>query len=240
MATKKTKSTSKTKTPAKTAKKKTVAKSTPRKTVHATEPYHPAFGLILLVVCIVLLAVLIPVAYNAIVKYSETDAMRFSDEYSLVEYENVYVYKSAEETEKVLKNGTGVVFLGFPECPWCQTYAKMLNDVAKEKGIKEISYYNIKNDRKENTSVYKNFVEILSAYLQYNDDGDKYIYVPNVTFVVDGKIIGNDLETSKDLAGAETPEEYWTEERVSAWKEKIGALMDKILEAQGCTTTCNE
>lgn len=238
MATKKSKSTPKKKT-TKTTKRKTVAKSAP-KTVHKTEPYHPAFGLILLVVCVIMLALLLPFTIKAVDRLTETDGMRFADEYSLVKSDNVFVYTSAKETENILEHGTGVVFLGFPECPWCQSYAKMLNDVAKEKGIKEIYYYNIRNDREKETETYKKFVNILSDYLQYNNVGEKRIFVPNATFVVNGEIVGNDWETSKDTLGLENPEEYWTAERVEAWKEKVGALFDRIVAAEGCATSCNE
>ena len=47
------------------------------------------------------------------------------------------------EIIKIMKNGTGVVYLGFPECPWCQSYVKMLNEVAKDVGIEKIYYYNV-------------------------------------------------------------------------------------------------
>lgn len=245
MATKK--SSSKTKTTKKPASKKPVAKkaapakTAPKaKTVHATEPYHPAFGVILIIVCALMAAVLLPFAIKKITESVESDAMRFSGEYSSVEVDNVFKYKTAEETKDILEHGTGIVFLGFPSCPWCQNYAKMLNDLAKEKGLKEIYYYNIYNDREKNTEVYQGFVSILSDYLQYDNTGKKRIYVPNATFVIDGEIIGNDLETSKDTLGLKEPDEYWTEEHVASWKEKVGKLMDKLVEKQGCTTSCNE
>ena len=226
----------------KTTKKPAVKKPATKKpkTVHATEPYHPAFGVILIVVCALMAAVLLPFAIKMIVKSIESDAMRFSGEYSSVEVDNVFKYKTAEETKDILEHGTGVVFLGFPSCPWCQSYAKMLNDLAKEKGLTEIYYYNIHDDRENNTEIYQKFVSILGDYLQYDNTGKKRIYVPNATFIVDGEIIGNDLETSKDTLGLQNPDDYWTEERVAAWKEKIGALMEKVKSAQGCATTCNE
>lgn len=227
----------------KTTKKPAVKKPATKKpkTVHATEPYHPAFGVILIIVCALMAAVLLPFAIKMIVKSIESDAMRFSGEYSSVEVDNVFKYKTAEETKDILEHGTGVVFLGFPSCPWCQSYAKMLNDLAKEKGLTEIYYYNIHDDRENNTEIYQKFVSILGDYLQYDNTGKKRIYVPNATFIVDGEIIGNDLETSKDTLGLQNPDDYWTEERVAAtWKEKIGALMEKVKSAQGCATTCNE
>ncbi len=245
MATKKTKS-SKTKTVKTTAKKpaakkSVTTKSAPKpKTVHATEPYHPAFGIIILIVCALVLAVLLPFAIKALISRPETDAERFSEEYSLVEKNNVFVFKTAEETKKILEHGTGVIFLGFPSCPWCQTYAKMLDELAKEKGIDTVYYYNIREDREKSTQTYQDFVSILSDYLQFDDLGNKRIYVPNVTFVVDGKIIGNDLETSKDTLGNKTPEKYWTEERLAAWKERVGKMMEKVADSTGCETTCNE
>lgn len=226
----------------KTTKKPAVKKPATKKpkTVHATEPYHPAFGVILIIVCALMAAVLLPFAIKMIVKSIESDAMRFSGEYSSVEVDNVFKYKTAEETKDILEHGTGVVFLGFPSCPWCQSYAKMLNDLAKEKGLTEIYYYNIHDDRENNTEVYQKFVSILGDYLQYDNTGKKRIYVPNATFIVDGEIIGNDLETSKDTLGLQNPDDYWTEERAATWKEKIGALMEKVKSAQGCATTCNE
>ena len=237
MATKKS-SPRKTQTAKKSTAKKPVVKKA--KTVHATEPYHPAFGVILIVVCAIMAAVLLPFAVKKITESVESDAMRFSGEYSSVEVNNVFKYKTAAETEAILEHGTGVVFLGFPSCPWCQSYAKMLNDLAKEKGLKEIYYYNIHDDRENNTAIYQKFVQILGDYLQYDNAGKKRIYVPNATFVIDGEIIGNDLETSKDTLGLKDPNEYWTEEHVAAWKEKVGKLIDKLVEKQGCTTSCNE
>ena len=97
-----------------------------------------------------------------------------------------------------------------------------------------------KNNSENNTEIYQKFVSVLGDYLQYDNTGKKRIYVPNATFIVDGEIIGNNLETSKDTLGLQNPDDYWTEERVATWKEKIGALMEKVKSAQGCATTCNE
>jgi hypothetical protein len=116
----------------------------------------------------------------------------------------------------------------------------MLNDLAKEYGISEIYYYDIKKDRENETETYKKIVSILSDYLQYDNEGKKRVYVPETAFIVEGKIIGNDLETSKDTLGFQTPSEYWTEKRVENWKENVGALMSKVKAAEGCTTNCNE
>lgn len=176
--------------------------------------------------CALVAAALLLFGIKAFIKSVESDAMRFSSEYTSVGVNNVYKYKTAEEVINTLKHGTGIIYLGFPSCPWCQSYTKMLNDLAKEKGIKEIYYYNIYDDREHGTAAYDELVGILGDYLQTNASGEKRIYVPNVTFVVDGEIIGNDYETSKDTLGLQKPDDYWTKERVSAWQEKISPLLD--------------
>ena len=89
-------------------------------------------------------------------RQDESDAIKFAKEYNITE-DNIFVYKNAEEIIKILENGTGVVYLGFPECPWCRAYVPMLNEIAKENHFDKIYYYNILKDRKENTEIFKRF-----------------------------------------------------------------------------------
>ncbi len=249
MATKKTNSPSKTKTAKKSTKKTTtknartykpIERTAKPKTVKATEPYHPAFGVVLLLVCVIMAAVLLLGASKAFISATLSDAKIFSSSYTEVGTDNVYKIKTAEETIEMLQKGTGVIFIGFPSCPWCQAYAPMLNDLAREHGITEISYFDIKEDRANDTDNYKDIVSLLSSYLQSDENNNKRVYVPETAFVINGTIIGNDYETSKETLGISDPKEYWTEERVSAWKEQVGKLMDSVKAAEGCTTTCDE
>lgn len=150
-----------------------------------------------------------------------SDAIKFKEEYSKVDDDNLFVYRSIKEIIKILENGTGIVYLGFPECPWCQAYVPYLNEVAKENDIKRIYYYNILNDRKEETEEYKKILELLQDYVEYDNEGNKRIYAPTVIFVSNGKIVGMDSETAKDTKGYKNPEEYWTDKRVKTLKERL-------------------
>jgi len=170
----------------------------------------------------------------------ETDGERFTKEYPEISEDNVFVYKDVEEIITILKHGTGVVYLGFPECPWCQTYAKYLNEVAKEVGLEKIYYYNILEDRTNNTEEYQEIVGILEEHLQYDDEGNARIYVPNVSFHIDGEIIGNDYETSKDTHGFDKPSEYWTEEEVTDLKTTLKTYMQEVNTASNMCTSCNK
>ena len=52
--------------------------------------------------------------------------------------------------------------------------------------------------------------------MQYDDEGQPRIYVPDVTVVKEGKILGRDFETSKDTGGFDNPTDYWTDKKVKA------------------------
>ncbi len=171
---------------------------------------------------------------------SQTNAERFAAEYTQVEKDNPFVYDSAEDIINIIEHGTGVVFLGFPECEWCQAYAGYLAAAAKDAGLDTIHYYNIQDDRTNNTETYQKLVTLLSSNLQYDEEGHRRIYVPDTAFVVDGRIIANDLESSKDTAGETDPAAYWTEARVAALKTRLTNYMKQIVDAGSCTDNCNK
>jgi thiol-disulfide isomerase/thioredoxin len=214
------------------AKKET--KETPKKNIF----------LIIIVSLIVLLTV--GIGMGLLLKHNdakapsgvETDATRFSREYTQVGQDNVFVYRSATQIVDILRGGTGVVFLGFPSCPWCQAYVPMLNDVAKEVGIEKIFYLNIQEDRANNSPEYQAIVEILKDHLDLDNEGKPRVFVPDVTVVDHGKIIGHDNETST-ISGGITPEEYWTEEKVTALKNRLRTMMSEIADS-GCVEVCQE
>lgn len=171
-------------------------------------------------------------------KENKTDAERFAEEYSTMTEYNYYVYKDIDEIIKILEHGTGAVYLGFPECPWCKAYVPMLNEVADIGGLEKIYYYNILEARKNNTKEYQKIVSILDEYLQYDEEGNKRIFVPAVIFVSKGKIIGFDDETSYDTKGFESPEDYWTEEEQKDLKTKLSSYISQIVD-NSCTD-CNK
>lgn len=155
------------------------------------------------------------------------DAVRFSKEYTQVSKDNVFVFKSADEIVDILEHGTGIVFLGFSECSWCQAYAPILNDVAKEVGIEKIYYLDIRKDRSDNTTEYQAIIEILRDHLDLDNEGNPRVFVPDVSVVNNGAIVGHDNETST-ISGEITPKEYWTDEKITALKNRLRVMMREI------------
>lgn len=190
---------------------------------------------IVLGVLLLLIASLV-VYFVFIKKDNNTDNIKFSKEYTSVSKDNVFVYRSKDEIINILEHGTGIVYLGYPKCPWCMAYVPLLNEIAKNEGIEKIYYYNIREDRKNNTEFYQKVVSILNDYLNYDEEGKKRIFVPNVTFVKEGKIIFNDNETS--LISEGTPSEYWTEEKKTLFNEKFRKNINELLD--DVCTSCNE
>lgn len=184
----------------------------------------------------VLLILLLLISVYFIFIKKENDNIKFSKEYNSVTKENIFVYKTKEEILNILEHGTGIVYFGYPECPWCMAYVPLLNEIAMNEGIEKIYYYNIKEDRKNNTEFYQKVVNILNDYLDYDQEGKKRIFVPNVTFVKNGEIIFNDNETS--LISGGSPSEYWTDEKKNLFNEKLRSNINILLD--DVCTSCNE
>ena len=115
------------------------------------------------------------------------------------------IYQTEEEIVTLLKEGTGVIYLGFPECPWCRSMLPVLLDVLEETD-EPLYYLNAKEIRdekkldenkeivttKEGTKSYQEMLKLLDEYLDpyegLNDPSIKRIYLPTVIFVKDGDI----------------------------------------------------
>lgn len=184
-----------------------------------------------------------------------SDPLKFKEEYTFVSDDNVFVYKTVDEIYKILEHGTGVVYLGFPECPWCQEYVKYVDEVSKEVGLDKIYYYNVLKIRSANDKVnkgeevteeeksmskdYEKLVNLIGDHLTYNDEGDKRIFVPTVLVIDKGEIIMFDDETAFDTKGYETPQEYWENEDLAGLKSKLSENFAKV-KKNICTTNCNK
>ena len=67
-----------------------------------------------------------------------SDAARFKAAYSRVANDNRFVFASAGEVLEKFESGSGLIFLGFQQCPWCQQLAPLVDDAAKAEGLDKI------------------------------------------------------------------------------------------------------
>jgi len=65
-------------------------------------------------------------------------------------FQNIYIpefnlirYVTPEEILAIAESGTGLIYFGFPNCPWCRQMTPLLIDIALEMGVDTIYYINM-------------------------------------------------------------------------------------------------
>lgn len=129
-----------------------------------------------------------------------------------IEEKNGIKYLDDDEVIDMLQNKTGIIYFGFPTCPWCRSMIEVLLDAKDSTNQKNIYYYNaldirdekvledgkVKTTKKGKKNYYK-ILDILgdkaSVYEGLEDDSIKRLYFPTVVFVRNGKIVGIHIST---------------------------------------------
>lgn len=157
------------------------------------------------------------------------------EDYTELEENLVFKVGDHDSVEKMLAHGTGVIYFSFPECPWCQKYTPLLQNIA-EKADMEVLYYNIYVDKSEDKEWYDAIAGMIEEknpeISRYDNDGNTLIFMPLVLFVNEGEIIGYDDETCDLNSDEVSPDTYWNEEKVGALEEKLLPLFEQVKQAQ--------
>ena len=146
-----------------------------------------------------------------------------------VQENNPFRYAQYDEIIELLEGGTGIIYFGFPICPWCRNLVPVLTDAAIDFGVEDILYRNVLEDRNilnlEDGQIvevraghpgYYQVLEILGnlapEYRGLEDESIRRIFVPAVVFVKDGAVISyfQNLSTFQDRVNDEADE-------VTAW-----------------------
>lgn len=131
-----------------------------------------------------------------------------------------------KEIISVLEEKTGIVYFGFPTCPWCRNIIGILTELANEKNI-PIYYFNPQNIRNDDNDTYQKLLKRLDNYLETDDNGKKVLYVPDVYFIKDGKIVGHHLGS---LDSQTDPYEKLNESQEKELKELYQKYIDEIVK----------
>lgn len=177
---------------------------------------------VLKILVVLVLMLVVYMVWKELVSKKNINSIKFNEEYTKLSDDNLYKYATKTEILKAFNQEKAVVLFGFPTCKWCQEYVVHLNDIAKEYGVSEILYYNIKEDRANNTAFYKKIVKKLEEHLLKDEEGKPRIYVPDVYFIKDGNIIGHNNDTS--TIDNTQIEDYYTEENVVKLHEELKKL----------------
>ena len=74
---------------------------------------------------------------------SENSDVVLTDIYDNLSDENAFDIMKKEDLKSFIEHGTGILYFSFPECPWCQAYIPMLNEVLENSEMRA-NYYNAK------------------------------------------------------------------------------------------------
>ena len=189
---------------------------------------------LMVVIDILLGAILVGIMTFGIYQYLKSDGEKFKAEYEALNNENVNInisknnpikYVTLDEVFDIIQNKTGVIYFGFPGCPWCRNMIPVLFEAAKNNNIDTIYYFNPRNVIKSDNDEYNKLKEILNEYLSEDENGQKVLYVPDVYFIKDGKIVGHHLGTVDSQAD---PTISLTEEEKNELLDIFNELFEKI------------
>lgn len=129
----------------------------------------------------------------------ECDTADMSEYENFNEEDHVFLEINFDEAKKLLETDdfNGIIYFGYPTCPWCIEALPIMNEVAKEKEL-SIYYVNKKSDiNQEHPEWEQATTDILDAAygLDKDDDGNPRIYVPEVIVVKDGEVVDHHMGT---------------------------------------------
>jgi predicted bacteriocin transport accessory protein len=119
---------------------------------------------------------------------------------------------------------SGVLYFGFPDCPWCQEAIPVLEEAAQGK---EIYYVRTRDDDRELLYTQEQKEEIIpyiQDYMSDNDEGVLTLYVPLVVNVQEGKAVAGHVGTVDDHDATER-------EMTEAEKKELFNIYESLLNA---------
>lgn len=177
---------------------------------------------------IVVIALVIAILFFLLNNKGMSDGKRFKQEYEelndshlevKIDSDNMIKYIGLEEAIDIIKNDTGVIYFGYPSCPWCRNAVPVLLDAAASTSLDTIYYvdtYNIRDVKEldddgnivttnEGDRLYDDLLKVLDDILdpytltldngEVIDLGEKRLYVPMVLFVKNGEVVSYHLST---------------------------------------------
>lgn len=215
-------------------------------------------------IIVILISGIISILY--INKDSSTkDEKKFKKEYESINQkskisltipeDNKIKYINSKETIDILKNKTGVIYFGFPDCPWCRNIVPILINTAKCECLEQIYYFNALSIRdikhldesgnividKQGSKDYYEIVELLSNYLGsyegLNDDSIKRLYFPTVVFVKNGRIVDIHISTVEDQTDPYIPLTKKQQKKLQQeYKEGINKMESNVCDFNNKTS----
>lgn len=174
--------------------------------------------------------------------------------------DNRMKYVDAKEATKLIKEGTGILYLGANWCPWCRNAAPVLIEAAQNQNLKTIYYldmdkvrniWEVKNNKLIKTQKeqdgYYDLLKALDSVLEKEtykitdkdkeyDTKEKRIYMPSVVSFKEGKILDmhvGTVELDKDQTKYSTLTKKQEKELLKIYEDMIKKTMSKQCTSDG-------
>ena len=98
---------------------------------------------------------------------------------------------------------SGILYFGFPGCPWCEEVIPLLEEVSQEMEV-PVHYIRTRKGKDENFehtySVLQKekWLEYLGSYMSENEEGIPTLYVPLVVCVENGNVVAGHVGTLEE------------------------------------------
>lgn len=200
-------------------------------------------------------------------EYLTSDSYKFKTEYEALngkpnkdgtkKYTNITIdkndkiqYYTENDAIDLIEEGTGIMYFGFPTCPWCRAAVPVFLEVAREYDV-QINYLNVNDIRdklvidedgsikveSQGTPGYYQLLEELNDVLKdytLKDEGgkdiktgEKRIYAPSFVFVKNGEIVGFHSAT---VESQEDPYMALTNEQKSELTQIFKTNIEKVVK----------
>lgn len=200
-----------------------------------------------------------------------TDAIKFRNEYMelndqtnkdgkvyptvTIGEKNTVIYATPQKIIELLKSKTGIIYFGYPSCPWCRSLITSLTKVAEE--LEEPIYYlNIQDIRsafaleegklkktKEGTKEYYQILKLLDKNLEKFvledaegnsfDTKEKRLYAPTIVSVKDGVVKKVHVSTLKSQKSA-------YDKLSSSEEEELEKVIKEVIKSKNYEESCSK
>ena len=174
----------------------------------------------------IVLALIVGLLVFYICTKEDSDAVKFKKEYESynnviwkdnnisgkyfelnIDKNNPIVYLNDDTVLKAMKNGSKIIYFGFPNCNWCRSMVPVLLEVSKDNGLEKVYYYPFRDLRNryekgdpKAEKIYDEIVKLMGNNISTDFDsgkkkGKKKITAPTVIVTNKGKVIAYHKDT---------------------------------------------
>lgn len=156
---------------------------------------------------------------------SDPKILTINDYYSDIDSDRFEVIRG-QKFISLIKAGKNIIFIGSGTSEYSKKYIEMLNEVLEENKIEKIYYYDINNDKSQKNSNYYTIRELLNGSLSTTDGSTNNLLAPSFYIIENGEVKYYNIDTVV-MKNTDTVDSYWTEEKISDFKQELANAIQK-------------